>query len=208
MLRFHWWEPVYFNADETAFPSQTREIRGRFVGFSKTVGHGMTYKVLSDDTSKIFHCSKVRTALDPDAPNLRADLFDGEEVDSPTIIKLIKDGRDNPVKQTQLEIIKPSELIGRTFLMEPQEDGQVFRARIVQAITDNERKLEENPDRIKFLCSMNNDAFKDIVTYSDMVQHLERDEDDGHVWKFCRITAHEKAPSHPTIPVGRDPPTM
>ena len=110
MQRFSWYEPILFNAEETAFPSETREIRGRFVGFAKTVGHGMTYKILSDNTHKIFHRAEVRSALDPTAPNLRADLCDGE-VDTPLIIKSIKDGReDGTVPQTQLEIINPEEL--------------------------------------------------------------------------------------------------
>jgi hypothetical protein len=187
MHRFSWYEPILFNAEETSFPSETREISGRFVGFAETVGHGMTYKVLSDDTKKIFHRAEVRSALDPDAPNLRADLCDGE-IDTPLIIK---DGRDGTVPQTQLEIIDPVELIGRTFLTEPQEDGQRFRARIVRAIEDIDRELEEDPERVKFVCSMNNGAFEDIVAYSEFLQHLERDEDDQHVWKFRRITAHE-----------------
>jgi hypothetical protein len=198
ITRFTWYEPVLFNAGNFAFPSGSRGIAGRFVGFSETVGHGMTYKILSNDTHKIFHRSEVRSALDPDAPNLRADLCDGE-VDTPLIIKSIKDGRDDTVPQTQLEIIDPGELIGRTFLTEPQEDGQRFRARIVRAIDDNEQELEDNPDRIKFVCSMNNDAFEDIVAYSDIIQHLERDEDDGHVWHFRRITAH-KGPLRPHHP--------
>jgi hypothetical protein len=103
------------------------------------------------------------------------------------------------IPQTQLEIIDPSELIGRTFLTEPQEDGQRFRSRIVRAIAENEQELEDNPERVKFVCSMNNDAFEDIVAYSDILQHLERDEDDAHIWKFHRITAHEGplASSHP-----------
>jgi hypothetical protein len=59
MLRFSWYEPILFNAEETAFPSETREISGRFVGFAETVGHGMTYKILSDHTRKIFHRAEV-----------------------------------------------------------------------------------------------------------------------------------------------------
>jgi hypothetical protein len=38
---------------------------------------------------------------------------------------------------------------------------------------------------------MNNNTFEDIVAYSNIIQHLERDEDDNHVWKFRRITAHK-----------------
>jgi hypothetical protein len=150
----------------------------------------MTYQILSDDTGRIFHRAEVRSALNPEAPNLRADLCDGE-ISTPLIIKSIKDGREDAIPQTQLEIINPSELIGRTFLTDPQEDGQRFRARIVRAINDTERELEDNPERIQFVCSMNNDAFEDIVAYSDILQHIEREEDDTHVWKFRRITAHE-----------------
>jgi hypothetical protein len=99
MLRFSWYEPVLFNASETAFPSDTRESRGRFVGFAETVGHGMTYKILSKDIHKIFHCAEARSALDPEAPNLLSDLCDGE-VDTPLIIKSIFDGRGDTVPQT------------------------------------------------------------------------------------------------------------
>jgi hypothetical protein len=197
--RFSWWEPVLFNADKTAFPSQTREIIGHPVEFSETVGHGMTYKILLKDNKKIFHRAQVRSALDPDAPNLRADLLCDGKVDTPLVIKSIKGERADTVPQTQLEIIDPSELIGRTFLTEPQEDGQRFRAQIVRAIADNEHDLDNDPERVKFVCSMNNDAFEDIIAYSDIIQHIERDEDNGHVWQFQRITAHEGPlrPSHP-----------
>jgi hypothetical protein len=131
--------------------------------------------------------------LNPDAPNFRAVLLDGEDAESHQIIKSVKDASNNEgdIKQTQLEIIKPSELVGRTFLTEPQEDGQQVRARILRAITNNEQDIEDNPERIKFVCSMNNDAFEDILAYSDILQHLERDEDEGDVWQFRRITAHE-----------------
>jgi hypothetical protein len=63
--RFSWYERVYFNADETVFPSESREVLGHFVGFSETVGHGMTFKILSADTQKIFHRAKVRSAHNP-----------------------------------------------------------------------------------------------------------------------------------------------
>jgi hypothetical protein len=130
LRRFSWYESVYFNADKTGFPSESRKVLGHFVGFSETVGHGMTFQVLSADTGKIFHHAEVRSALNPDAPNLRADLCDGE-VDTPLIIKSIKDVSDDTVPHTQLEIIDPSKLIGHSFLTEPREDGQRFRARIV-----------------------------------------------------------------------------
>jgi hypothetical protein len=41
---------------------ESSEIRGRFVGFSKNVGHALTFKILADDTQKIIHRSQVRLA--------------------------------------------------------------------------------------------------------------------------------------------------
>jgi hypothetical protein len=100
------------------------------VGFSETVRHAMTYKILTDGTDKVIHRSKVCTALDPDAPNVRTELPDGKtDIEHPQILKSVRG--DNNIGQTQLEYIDPTELIGCTFLTPPQEDGQRFRARIV-----------------------------------------------------------------------------
>ena len=60
MLRFHWYEPVYYKLDDYHFPSESRGLRGRFVGIAENVGHAMTIKVLTDDTKKIIYRSNVR----------------------------------------------------------------------------------------------------------------------------------------------------
>jgi hypothetical protein len=78
LLRFHWWEEVYYKIDDNPFPLESREAKGHFVGISEHVGHAMTFKILTTDTKKVIHRSGVRTALDPTIPNLRAHLFDGE----------------------------------------------------------------------------------------------------------------------------------
>jgi hypothetical protein len=49
------------------------------------------------------------------------------------------------------------DLIGRSFLMDKQKDGQQFRGRIVELIEDHETKVEDNPTRIKFRISVNKD---------------------------------------------------
>ena len=90
LLRFYWWQPVYYKLDDSDFPSDTREKSGRFVGIAEHVGHAMTYKILTDDTHKIISRSNVRPADDPLTPNLRLDLLDGERSD----IDVIKSVRD------------------------------------------------------------------------------------------------------------------
>ena len=58
ILRFHWYEKVYFPEDETSFPSESRERWGRFVGFADNVGNALTFAILTDDTKKILYFLK------------------------------------------------------------------------------------------------------------------------------------------------------
>ena len=50
-----------------------------------------------------------------------------------------------------------------------------------------------------FLCSFNNDQYEDIMSYNDIIDHIEKNEDYSGVWKLRRITAHE-GPLQPTHP--------
>ncbi len=53
------WEPVYYKLDDNRFPSKSKEQLGRFVGISEHVGHAMTFKILTNDTNKVIHRSRV-----------------------------------------------------------------------------------------------------------------------------------------------------
>jgi hypothetical protein len=63
-------EPVYYKHDDSDLPSDSREKCGHFISISKSVGHTMTFKILTDDTLKVIHRSNVRSALNPHAKNL------------------------------------------------------------------------------------------------------------------------------------------
>jgi hypothetical protein len=73
MLYFSFYKLVYYLVDETTFPSESKELRGRWVGVSENVGHFMTYKILTDDTRRIIHHSNIRSAADPNVRNLHLD---------------------------------------------------------------------------------------------------------------------------------------
>ena len=198
LLRFRFWEPVYYKLDDPTFPSESREKLGRFVGIAEHVGHFMTFKILTDDTNKIIFRSNIRSALDPNAKNLRLDPLGGET--STPIIKSRHDSNESGIDSNdgetkeyhRMPVFHASGTVGKTFLMDPQEDGQRFRARIVRAIEDHDAETADNPDRIQFLCSINDDAFEEIIAYNDILNHIEKDEsEETTVWKFKRITAHE-----------------
>jgi hypothetical protein len=108
--------------DDSDFPSNTREKCGHFVGISKTVGHAMIFKILTDDTLKVIHQFNVRSALNPHAKNLRLDPLEPGNVATP-IVKSRHDSADDGEILPPMPVIDPSELIGRTFLMD-KEDGQ------------------------------------------------------------------------------------
>ena len=61
VLMFHFYQPVWFLDPSTSFPN-SKERRGRFVGFAPNVGDVLTFKILTDDTNKIIHRSVVRPA--------------------------------------------------------------------------------------------------------------------------------------------------
>jgi hypothetical protein len=227
LLRFSWWEKVFYKIDDNIFPSESREAKGHFVGISEHVGHAMTFKILTADTKKIIHRSGVRTALDNTAPNLRADLFDGE-MDTPVkrFVRSKNDESDDPTGQ--MVVIEPYEhdygpedslefkgfdpntfedgtqetstedgtvptpdIIGKTFLMEPRDDGQRFRAKIVEAIEQHENETRQHPKHQKFRCSVNHDQYEEIFGYNEIVQFIEQDDDNTTVWKYRCIKAHE-----------------
>jgi len=75
--------------------------------------------------------------------------------------------------------------------MDEQEDGQRFRAKIVKMIEDHEGSVENNPTRLKFLLSINDDAGQDIITYNQLIDYLARDDECDTLWKFRRIISHQ-----------------
>jgi hypothetical protein len=104
------------------FPSDSHEKCGHFIGISESVGHSMTFKILTDDTLKVIHRSNVRLALNPHAKNLQLDPLEPGDIATP-IVKSCHDSADDGEILPQMPAIDPSELIGHTFLMD-KEDGQ------------------------------------------------------------------------------------
>jgi uncharacterized protein YeeX (DUF496 family) len=67
------------------------------------------------------------------------------------------------------------------------EDGQGrHRARIVRAIEEHNGEIEDNPTRIQFLCSINDDESEEIISYNEILNHtIENNEtEETRIWKF------------------------
>jgi hypothetical protein len=80
-------------------------------------------------------------------------------------------------------IVDPQELLGRTFLMDTQEDSQRFRARIVECISDHESNVRHSDNHVKFRISINEDEYEEIITYNELLDFIEKNqENDTIVW--------------------------
>jgi hypothetical protein len=202
MLYFSFYEPVYYFVDETTFPSESKELHGRWVGVSENVGHFMTYKILTDDTHRIIHRSNIRSAADPNARNLRLDPLNDEP---PEVIRSLRkaspasdhgedfslhsmepadESPECPSTGADTVIVNPQELLGCTFLMDTQENGQRFRACIVECISDHESNVRHSDDHVKFQISINEDEYEETITYNEeLLDFIEKNqENDAIVW--------------------------
>jgi hypothetical protein len=84
------------------------------------------------------------------------------------------------------------DLAGRTFLMEEDDDGLRCRARIIEVIDDPEKNVANNPILKKFKCLVGEDEFEEILSYNKVMQHIEKEDDDGETfWKYKWISGHE-----------------
>ena len=62
----------------------------------------------------------------------------------------------------------------KTFLKQPEEDGQRFRARIVRKIIE----MEENEQNIKFLVKLTDEEQDEIMAYNDIIDIIADQYDD------------------------------
>ena len=89
-----------------------------------------------------------------------------------------------------MPIIHPEELVGRTIGI-TQEDGQTTQLCILEAIKEHQDNAVNSPDNVKFRCSVNEDAYDDILTYNQIMEYLAKDDDDDIIWKFKDIIGHQ-----------------
>ena len=132
----------------------------------------------------------MHSALTKEDRNKRVDLLGGEEV---APIKSSSDEDERPRKP--MPIFDPTNLIGRTFLMDPQENGERYRTKILEALVKNKEQLSKHPGRIKFICSVNDDMYEEILTYNEILEYItrneEQDEDQAIIWMFKHIAGHQ-----------------
>ena len=91
----------------------------------------------------------------------------------------------------------PSDLIGRTFLLPPEENGERHRAKVTRQVVeiidqDNGQRIEN----INFILDIGNDKVEELISYNQVLEHLENAQDhdmgmDQELYRFRAIIGHQ-----------------
>ena len=217
MLHFSFYEPVYYRIDSSEpdlnFPSSSNEKKGYWVGFADNQGDSLTWRILTEDTQKIIICSGIRSALrtttnqclaSPSGegttlpfpisyPQQSKNSLPLDPLDEltpnfePFVNSQSGENEDNPIPMANIDI--PT-LLGRSFLLPPEDNGEHHMAKIID-IDDHGQPLED----IKFKLKINKDQAEEIMSYNQLMDYIQKGtdavEDPDSLFKFRDIVAHQ-----------------
>ena len=93
--------------------------------------------------------------------------------------------------------LTPSDLIGRTFLLPPEENGERHRAKVTRQVVeiideDNGQRVEN----INFILDIGNGKVEELISYNQLLEHLENAQDhdmgmDQELYRFRAIIGHQ-----------------
>ena len=91
----------------------------------------------------------------------------------------------------------PSDLIDRTFLLPPEENGERHRAKVTRQVVeiidqDNGQRVEN----INFILEIGNGKVEELISYNQLLEHLENAHDhdicmDQELYRFRAIIGHQ-----------------
>ena len=146
LLLYTFYQPVFYATHNQSYPSASEERAARWVGFGEHVGDALTHKLLDDDTKKILYRSAVRPS-DSAHPNKRLVSDGGESSQTPKPIVFVRSRQDNSQSATKpMAEYNPDDLIGRTFLLPKNEQGERLRATIKRKVIETSKLLDDQHD--------------------------------------------------------------
>ena len=210
---------MFYATYDQHYPSESEERAGYWVEFGEHCGDAMTHKMLDHDTQKIIYRSAVRPKKSSTANHRLAPH--GEEVSAssdpsedkissgsplpegsslkqkvPTFFIRSRD-EENPSGSKPMLTFDPSDLIGRTFLLPPEENGERYRAKVMRQVAeiivqDNGQRIEN----INFILDIGNGKVEELISYNQLLEHLENAQDhdmgmDQELYRFKAIIGHQ-----------------
>ncbi|CAJ1957059.1 unnamed protein product [Cylindrotheca closterium] len=184
------------------------------VGIAKHDCHNMTNIFLFLETNNVLLPSDICSALPPTGLHKRLVLPDGEELALPTITNSIdlSDGEEltPPTKiksrdhkslktivhssddESDIEdvLLEEKDLIGRTFLLSPDDEGYVQRAKIVELNYKHNRNTDIQPARIQLCLNIDKGEYEHVMAYHEIHKWSETDKDNPIDTKLKQVVCH------------------
>ena len=130
IILYMFYQPVFYATHNQSYPSLSEERAAHWVGIGEHVGDALTHKLLDDDTKKILYRAAVRPS-DSAHPNKRLVPGGEESSQTPKPIIFVRSREDDSQSATKpMAEYNPDDLIGRTFLLQKNEQGERLRATI------------------------------------------------------------------------------
>ena len=195
LLLYTFYQPVFYATHNQSYPSSSEERAARWVGFGEHVGDALTHNLLDDDTKKILYRSAVRPS-DSDHPNKHLVSDGGESSQTPKPIVFVRSRQDNSQSATKpMAEYNPEYLIGRTFLLPKNEQGERLRATIKIKVIETSKLLDDQQetaiDKINFHLDVGQGRAEAIMSYVQILDHLDQQEQQEDLYKFSAITGHQ-----------------
>lgn len=61
----------------------------------------------------------------------------------------------------------------------------------MEAIRNHQNYIDDTSDSVQFRCSINNNAYENILSYNQILEFISKEDDDGIVLKFKDIIGHK-----------------
>ena len=138
-------------------------------------------KNLTDDTNTIIIRSAVRSATKT-SPKVRLDPPKGEDQPQDLTSDVFVYGRPNPDgsdNTPHMPIINFDDLLGRTFLLPMDENGERKRATMSEHVKDLCEQQVSREDQLRFKLKIGRDQLDDFISYNQLIEYLEDKTDTG-----------------------------
>ena len=115
----------------------------------------------------------------------------------PTVFIRSRQDDGDPSHIKPMPEFDPDDLIGRTFLLPPQENGERLRAKVTNKVVEEIEAAHGNGiPNINFILDIGEGKVEELITYNQQLDHLEQDDEqdnfmDQELYTFRGIIGHE-----------------
>ena len=178
MVLYTYYQPVVYATHDQHFPSESEEHAAFWVGFAEHYGDSLTGMVLDADTFRVMYRIAIRPRIlkhpnqrlvdaggeedhQPHSKTLKhpTSSSDGDKPTQPDIPTVFIKSRhdDGPTSSKPLPEFNPDDLVGRTFLLPPGDNGERLSAKVTRKVVEVIEKADgERVHNLSYILGIDN----------------------------------------------------